>query len=226
MVIKFDHITFACPMDYNYMNIIPQGYIIDYMEKNLENIPCKLPLLSNKQSVHDLIFLSKENSIPIEITKYKVCNNTHTKNIQLQSKHTGGGDFVEYYVKDVTKSQRFFESFGFKVTELYEQKIEMSMKPILDKAINIKLINAQDTTNNFLDDFGFVSLAFFVDSIHKEISKIKEKDYKITEINPLKVNGKNLNIGFVYGDNGEIIELIELKKEQINEYCRFITGNR
>lgn len=120
---------------------------------------------------------------------------------------------MEYYVKDVTKSQRFFESFGFKVAELYEQKIEMSMKPILDKAINIKLINAQDTTNNFLDDFGFVSLAFFVDSIHKEISKIKEKDYKITEINPLKVNGKNLNIGFVYGDNGEIIELIELKKE-------------
>lgn len=120
---------------------------------------------------------------------------------------------MEYYVKDITKSQHFFESFGFRVTGLYEQKIEMNMKPILDKDINIKLINTQDTANNSLDDFGFVSLAFFVDSIHKEISKIKDKDYRITEVNPLKVNGKSLNIGFVYGDNGEIIELIELKKE-------------
>lgn len=208
MILKVDHVSFSCPLDYQYAKVLPPGFHVDFIEEDLENIPCKLPFLHRKQDAHTIIFLKYENSVPIEITQYKQCSNVGT-NIELRD-----GRYC-LYVNDINASQLFFENFGFKTTSADDQEITMEINPLFDRFIfKIKLVPAQNNNTWFLDQTGYSSIAFFVDDIQKTMGKMKSNGYETASPFELKVNGKMFNIGFMRGKNGEIIEIIELKREQ------------
>lgn len=207
MILKVDHVSFSCPTDYQYTEVMPPGFHVDFIEKDLENIPCKFPFLYKRQDTHTIIFLKYEDSAPIEVTQYKHCSNVET-NIELRD-----GRYC-LYVNDICASQLFFENLGFKTTSVDNQEITMEIKPILDKFVfKIKLMPIKNNNTWFLDQTGFSSIAFFVDDVQKTMNKMKKNGYEITFPQELKVNDKKLNIGFVRGKSGEIIEIIGLKRE-------------
>ena len=90
----------------------------------------------------------------------------------------------------------------------------MVLSPFLDKKkIFIHLIeNTTCVREPFLDISGFSSIGLFVDNIPKHLAQCVAAGFQTSDISPIKVQEKWMNIAFVEGKNGELVELISIRK--------------
>lgn len=210
MVLKFDHISYSCDESFDYRSVIPEEYEEQFVERNLQNIRCKEKFLQYGSGMHNIFMLdSKENNIPIEITQYPMVSGANSNLILDKSK-------IYWYVKELEEAVKFFSILGMKVIARDENSVELSITPFLDKKEYVIhfLRESKKETVPYLDVQGFSSVGLLVDSAEKNLKKISQKGFYVTEISKLKVNGKWLDIGFAEGKNGEIVELISLLKSK------------
>jgi len=209
MILKFDHISLSCSSEVEAANSVPAHYTEVFREMELDNIPCKMKYLKLKSPKHNIIMLSPTTpngvGIPIEITQYPEVLPL-TKSLSFKN-HT-----IFWEVADVPSARSLFLSLGAKE----ENNIDcFVLSPFLDKnKILIQLIeNPACTGDPFLDISGFSSIGLFVDNIPKHLAQCSAGGFQISEISTIKVQGRWMNIAFVEGKNGELVELISIRRE-------------
>lgn len=204
MLIKIDHVSYSCDGQFDYKIFYDMGYDTEFCEERLENIECKKNLLKYKAELHNIYMLTKEDRIPIEITMYDRVDKIDT-GLSLN------GNTLEWKVCDIGKAEEFLMLFGAKK----EKESELILKGFFDKApLRIKLTENYNKNEPYLDIDGFSSLGLVVDNVNRELVKMKGKGYFVTDVNEIIVNKKKMEIGFVVGENNEIIELISVGKSE------------
>ncbi len=114
---------------------------------------------------------------------------------------------------DTIKAAQFWKQFGFKEVHTEEGFSILNFKSILkNEEYQLCLKLGEKSPNTFLDDQGFSNIAFVSNSVQKECRKIEKKGYEITEIEQIEVNNKLLDICFVKGNGGELVEIISAVK--------------
>ena len=210
MILKFDHISFSCSSEVEAARYVPAHYIEVFRDIELNNIPCKMKYLKFKSPKHNIIMLAPTapngRGIPIEITQYpEVLPNTKTLSFK--------DDTIFWEVSDIPAARRFFLSLGAKEANNMKRLV---LSPFLDKnKIFIQLSeNSMCAREPFLDIAGFSSIGIFVDNIQKHLAQCAAAGFPISEISPIKVQERWMNIAFAEGENGELVELISIKKER------------
>ena len=207
MVLKLDHVSFSCGKEFEITNIIPNGYDKKFEEIDLQNIACKIPFLKRKCKTHNIFMYEGETdkSIPIEVTQY-------TDVVDYKTSIKLDGRRIMWPVVDTEAAKEFFVAVGGKADSDLPRVV---FKPFLDKAsFEIEFVEAKDNEMPFLDVEGFSSLGIFSDNAKKEMDKMSNKGYFVTEVSEIVVDGKKMDIGFVMGKNNEIVEFISVSKMQ------------
>lgn len=199
MIIKFDHISYSCDIDNPAMEIV-EGFSLDFSERELLNIDAKHAFLQKKAMYHDISLYRCEGKYPIEITAYPECGG-HNK------KYLVSDEVITVYSECPDETRQFYETLGFKSME----DDILGLQPFMESKKVILKIESADTGEVFLDKKGFGSLAFVVDRIEKHKMQLEKKNYPVTEIETLTVNGKALRICFVMNNVGDIVELIGIR---------------
>ncbi|GAU80038.1 VOC family protein [Fusibacter sp. 3D3] len=207
MILKIDHITFTHLKNKGLKALNPEGYNLVFHEKTLPNTTCKMDLLEFNQSDHGIIFLKKEDCISIEITEYDFIGEGHY--------YTASRDFrvLKYSVDDLETASLFWNCFGFKLIEGSETRLILCYKSIIDNSmLTLEIKKDECSKRSYLDSEGFCCIAFITSSIEKEVKKLRGKGYPVSEKSELVVNGQLMEMAFVCSPSGEIVELIEIRR--------------
>lgn len=209
MILKFDHISYSCGLGQEFKRILPNGYREAFREMDLSNISCKQRYLRHGSRTHNIFMFQPTGSdLPIEVTQYPTVTG---KNEALQLMD---GE-IQWDVEDLASAVDFFACLDAKEHAGSDQRKVVEITPFLEKAgirIHLREKKADRKRRTFLDVEGFSSLAFFVDDARKYLAGVHEAGFFGTEISSIAVNGKWLDIAFVEGANGELVELISLMK--------------
>ena len=203
MLIKIDHLSYSCDETFDYKMFLNKGFELDFYEEQLVNIDCKKALLKYESQYHSIYMLSKEGSVPIEITMYDCVDNIDT-GMKLKD------NVLEWEVRNVEITEEFLMALGARKGN----DNQLTLKGFFDKTpLEIKLTKKVDIeTQSFLDINGFSSLGLVVDNVNRELDKLQKNGYYVTGVNEIEVNKKRMEIGFVVGLNNEIVELISVRK--------------
>lgn len=205
MIIKFDHISYSCS-DMKHTQDIISSYYLKFEESNLENIPCKKALLKQKNPLHNIyMYYAKGDDIPIEITQYtNIKGRNETMKISSRK--------IEWSVKNLEKAEQFLLCLG--ANKCKGEAYTYSLMAVLEKEPLMIYLKKDENAvaPGYLDVEGWSSIGLIVDNVQNEAEKFKRNGFFVTESSPIMVNSKKLNIVFVRGFNGEIIELISLEK--------------
>jgi hypothetical protein len=210
MILKFDHISYSCDATTDVSQHVPAHYKEIFRETDLDNIPCKIKYLQFNSSKHNIFMYESKNDdgadLPIEITQYPQIAVGSTP-LRLE------GRTIIWEVADVESARKLFLCLG---AQEETEKNKLRIVPFLDKTkILIHFVeNISCTRKPFLDISGFSSIGLFVDSVQKYLTKLSKAGFTVSGISPIEVHGKQMNIAFVEGRNGELIELISMMKER------------
>ncbi len=199
MIIKFDHISYSCQTGEEPVGLL-EGFTQEFSETKLPNITAKNSFLKNKAATHNISLYRCEGKYPIEITAYPECDGENRK-------YDVSDDLIVVYSPDVETTVAFYEAIGFKVTE--DKCLELL--PFMEQKKVVLQVKEADTDEVFLDKGGFGSLAFVVDRIEKHRTQLEKKAFQVTDVEMLKVNGKELKICFVTDGIGDIVEFIGIR---------------
>lgn len=123
--------------------------------------------------------------------------------------------FNELIIKtaNIEESISFWKNFAFSPI-LYKKNsavLEFNA-PLGGNSYHLRLVKDKNiNTKIFLDDTGFNCLAFISSSAVKEKKNLEIAGIETTAIERFKVNGKELEIFFTKGSQGEIVEVISVK---------------
>lgn len=199
MIIKFDHISFSCRMGEENKGLL-EGYVQEFEEKGLKNIAAKASFFQNGSPYHDISLYRHERKYPIEITAYPECTGENKK-------YQVTDEAITVFSKDIAETKAFYEALGFKET----QEGVLELLPFMEQKKVVLFLEKADTEEVYLDKSGFGSLAFVVDRIEKHKTQLEKKDFFVTDIEILTVNGKELKICFAANKAGDIVEFIGIR---------------
>lgn len=207
MLIKFDHITFSCSKNniYSAIDEYPNYSILFY--DNVKNLSVKKKDMYNYCSTHDIVLLvpKNENSLPIEITAYE----TTTPNIKAPLTLINY-EKIQIHSSKIEETEKLLLALGFKKNGvLFHYKSIFAPRNV---CIEIVEVNSQQCCKFDLE--GYTCLAFMSNSAEKERARLCI-NFHCSNLQNLDVNGKKLELFFVYGTAGEIIEIFSIAKENI-----------
>jgi hypothetical protein len=215
------------------------GYRNKFDERNIDNPKIKKALMKWFPKNHDLSLFVKKGDIGIELINHFGSgesgyispifeNLTSKEEVDLLHSTKTMETVVPVYVKkdskvlgfnfnkfitktdDIDKSVSFWANFGFKRKGLYKGSVVLEFTSLYDSSVyDIFLQKQVCNEKHFLDDLGFNCIAFVSSSCEKELSFFKNKGIMITEIERFNLGKKELNIFFVKGPAGELVEIID-----------------
>lgn len=125
--------------------------------------------------------------------------------------------FKEFMVftKDMNKSTAFWSKLGFKPVISEQDYSKLKFSSMFSKETFSLILIRDDTRTDkyFIDDNGFNCIGLISNNAVKEKELFMNKGFKTSEIESFESNGKILNIFFLIGPSGEIVEIISPKKE-------------
>ena len=121
---------------------------------------------------------------------------------------------IKIYTRSVNDSQIFWEKLGFKTISQKNNKHAKMMFNALtnNQSLELNLEYAEIKNVHYLDDRGFNCIAFITNSSVNEKEFFDKQNYQTTNIESFEVNKKKMDIFFCKSPQGEIIELISLRK--------------
>lgn len=211
MILKIDHISYSCDRLSKQNSLVLENYQKIFGEESLENIDCKKKLLKLGSNTHNIYMYQSKCGAPIEITQYPVVSGNNTS-IEVN------GYSVLWRVSDVRRSVDMFCDLGFEIQKQDKKSAILYIIPFLDKK-RYEIIFVQDKKrcgSGYLDVNGFSSLGIFVDSVKKTIGSVRDENIYVSGISRLCINKRMMDIAFIRGASGEIVEVIGLAgKESI-----------
>lgn len=233
MILQIDHIAISSDdfeRDLEFMESV--GYNLEFVERNIENLKMKKALMNNFSETQSLALFRKENSLGIEILHHGTL--THNKSYiqpifegilpEIEKKYNAekigyisresdsNFKFDKLAIKtcSLKQSKDFWEYFGFK--QIQNKPIILEFNSILSgSSCQVYLKKTNSCSSHFLDDRGFSVIAFITNSIKREWDTLKSKEIKVTDIECLTLNNKNLEIFFALGPSGELVEVVGLE---------------
>lgn len=202
MIIKFDHIALSCKRQEldKTLNLFSE-YKQEFFEKNLPNLSIKKEFMSTWTINHDIVLLNKENCLPVEITAY---DNT----VNEVKKFEINNDIISVFTDNLQDTESFYQAIGFKKrNNLMELKTILDKRPLL---LTVVLKKSKEPWNVCLDTSGYCCLAFVTNNAEKERGKLSKSKVKTTDIQQLRINGKDINVFFAYNNHGDICEFISI----------------
>lgn len=216
MILKFDHISFSCDESTHYMEQIPAGYSVVFSEMGLPNVACKKTLLANQDETHHIFMLQSDGRgcLPIEVTQYP--------HISGRSPIVFSGSDIVFPSKNRMESQRFYTCMGMNAVENTNKETVLELRPFLDVMpfrIHVVTPRGNTTCSSCLDTLGYSSVGLIVDRIEIEMEKASKAGYIVTGASAITVHGIDMQVAFIQGLYGEIVELIAIggKKGGTNE---------
>ena len=121
---------------------------------------------------------------------------------------------IKIYTGSVNDSQIFWEKLGFKtISEKNSRHTKMIFNALTDnQSLELNLEYTEIKNVHYLDDRGFNCIAFITNSSVNEKEFFDKQNYQTTNIESFEVNKKKMDIFFCKSPQGEIIELISLRK--------------
>ena len=121
---------------------------------------------------------------------------------------------IKIYTRSINDSQIFWEKLGFKTISQKNNKHAKMMFNALtnNQSLELNLEYAEIKNVHYLDDRGFNCIAFITNSSVNEKKFFDKQNYQTTNIESFEVNKKKMDIFFCKSPQGEIIELISLRK--------------
>lgn len=211
MIIKIDHVAVLSTdpiKEKEYMESL--GYRLVFKEEGIHNPQIKIGLMKNYTDKQSLLLYSRPGSIPLEYINYGIEGKGQGYIYPVFSEKELKKLIIK--TKDVNKSADFWNSFGFKLTDKNREKIQMEFKAIISgETYALELVFEEVPERQaMLDDTGFNCIGFISNCAQKEKERIKSLGYRVTKIEEIRVNGKNLKVFFVIGFLGEIVEIISI----------------
>jgi hypothetical protein len=116
--------------------------------------------------------------------------------------------------ENIDESVSFWANFGFRRKGLYNGSVVLEFASLFDNcAYKILLRKRTNNERHFLDDIGFNCIAFVSSSCKKELFFFKKKGIMVTEIENLIINKKRINLFFVKGPGGELVEVVDFENK-------------
>lgn len=211
MILNASHIAFACAFDEQKRAVecfVRHGYTCKFIEENVDIIEPKRAFMAFEGSSHRMAFLEKSGAISIEVNGY-----TRT-NSQAHMRLYGGSN-IEIPIAHMDDSAVFFNCLGFKVVEHNSESIKLSAAfPMAKQPADLILRCAVNVQSYTLDMAGFCSLCLLSSDGRKERETLLKKGLCCSEIALQEINGVVLDIFFVKGPSGEIVELISPRRNK------------
>ena len=232
MILHIDHLSIVFSNFEKGIRLMSSlGYKVRFREMGIKNLEIKRPLLSKFSKYHDLALLDRQDSISVEVVSYgHIASNFSNfvplveysdcyyvvdsfqrfiDNFDFNAREVSLSRFF-LRVKDLEYSIFFWNLFGFKIFKKEASNAILKFELLFSK-ITCYLHLQEDLQFDksfFLDDNGFNSIAFVSSSVKKERDNLVKQGIKVTEISSLVINNKILEIFFVKGESGELVEII------------------
>lgn len=204
MILKFDHISFSCEKQQVQSLPLTAGYELQFREMSLRNLGCKEAFFQKPHTDHDIYMYERKGALPIEITAYDSCF-SGVSSMDMEN------DSILIYSPDPAETADFFMLLGLKSERLDKTAFVLKGSFILGGSITLRILQS-GMAGWKLDKAGWSSLGFLSGDSQKELRRMHDAGYEVTDAEELIVNQKAMNIGFCKGPFGEIIEIISLKR--------------
>lgn len=208
MIVGVDHITYSDCFGSNFKLLLEEnGYTCRFCEEFDENIRAKKVFMKTEKSKHRLNFLTKGESIPLELIEYDEIHGVSPVTYDYEKSE------ISYPVlaSDINEEIRFLNQLDFKVYGEGGGFFSLQYKSVFNKSsLKIKLIEEDvKIEDRFIDSKGFGVIALQTTKIDKTLSKFPENGLSADQF---FVDGKEYNISFLRSPSGLFIELIEPKR--------------
>lgn len=208
MLIGIDHITLACSNVEKFCSIfLNNGYSKHIEVKNIPNLHIKKEFLQAYNEKQSFTIVKKTGSFNIEIIhdSNKLTGNSIYTPIFRENNFSG----ITVNVYDKQAFIKQWSSIGFK-------NIDGNL--LFTTFGNSYIIRPveKEKKKYYLDNKGFVCLAFITTSILDDYDNMKKNSFYVSSIDNIQINNKNLQVFFAKGSNGELIEIIGLKHDSRN----------
>jgi len=193
MLLGIDHVTFNfCRQK---ISLRKRKKLFDI--KKVKNHPYKKIFLRKYRKDHEISFYTtKKNEVDIEITKY----------------HNTKKNFNKFDVLNLKKNIIIICSNSPKKDKIFLKKV-FEIKNEIFSIFNKKkfkiIFKKKNFNSTYLDDEGYVALAFVVSNVGKYYKIVKNLNIKCTKVFHYKIFGNHTKIFFLKLHGGLIIELIE-----------------
>lgn len=173
----------------------------------LENPPTELLKLGKKIELCGLDLFEgsiKTNNAPIFVQSSGAGSPFSLKKIAIQT------SFLD-------ESLFFWSSLGFKTLAHGNNCAILGFTSLLNLiSFQLILFESKQKAGFYLDDLGFNCLALITNSARDEREYLKAKGIITSQIEEIIINNKTLQVFFVRGKGGEIVEIIGIKNERNN----------
>ena len=201
------------------------GYSREFIHDSIPNPKNKQIFMYDWTDTQRMALYNKEGSIPIEVIDYgHTARNPGRFSLpynifeqptceeDIITKH-GLTEFdtkinnilVETSLTE--ESVEFWENIGLKKQG---RKVLRYNSALQELELTVNLSPGESLSSSYLDSKNFSCLSFFTTSIQSDLKRIHNSGYETSDINKLEFSGYAVEIGFISGPDGEMVELIEV----------------
>jgi catechol 2,3-dioxygenase-like lactoylglutathione lyase family enzyme len=206
VIVKLDHIALAEPDARAAVErLTSQGYAVIFEDRR-PNPVIKRRLMREWSPQHDLIMLEKAGAPPIEVLDHGHC---FPEGSFLRARD---GCLVAP-TRDLQASTAFWHALGFRAANAAGAASDLEFRSILGSPLRLRLeLDPGASGPCYLDSCGFNCLAFVATSVASEHRALQAVAVQVTDLEPITVNGRPLEIFFATGPGGELVEVLGLAK--------------
>lgn len=216
MIFNIDHIGLSSTNFKQHDALLTSlGYEKVFEEHDLENMPIKKPYLQEFTPTHNLALYRKEGTYGIELLQHGTLKGEqgfifpYNKNEEKELSEASVLDTFVVQTNDITASAKFWSAFGFKQNGKENEMLRMTFNTMMSgETYHLILRHQPGDYQYYLDTPSFNSIAFVSSSADKEKRKLEKKNYPTSSIGQITVNDRPLDVFFVTGPAGELVEII------------------
>jgi catechol 2,3-dioxygenase-like lactoylglutathione lyase family enzyme len=211
MICSIDHIALTCSDAKSACSKISSwGYQKVFTETGMPNPLIKRPLMKNWSEKHDVFYFRRDGALNIEVIRY---DTVHRGQSFLDKQEKPFEKGIVLYSRELEAGYRFWSLFGLRLVRKDSDRYWCLFRSPLLGELTFVIIQRTAALKDFaLDTEGFNCIAFLSTSIDQERDFLLDSGVKTTPVENVVVNGKNMAILFAEGKDGEIVEVIGLKK--------------
>lgn len=226
MIAKVAHIVLNTTDFYQYDTLFREiGYSREFLHDGIPNPKNKQIFMYDWTDTQRMALYNKGGSIPIEVIDYghtarnsgrfslhydifdqSICEeNIIDKDKLTESDTKFNNILVETSL--IEESIEFWEDIGLKKQGKKVLKYNSALQEI---ELTVNLLSGESLGRSYLDSKNFSCLSFFTTSIQSDLKRINDSGYETSDINKLEFSDYAVEIGFISGPHGEMVELIEV----------------
>lgn len=113
---------------------------------------------------------------------------------------------------NLDESIKFWQYFGFSISFKSDNFIVLRFKPVMSEKTYLITLVVSKGISTSLDIDGPSCVALLSTSAKKERNILRERGYNVSKIENLVVNNKELDVFFIKGGHGELVEIISINQ--------------